>query len=247
MQRVLLLIVFLAAYTIQAQTDLLDAEALYKNKNYQEALVKYQNIYDKDSTQLIAIERLGDIAGHQKKYKKAMSYFEILVERDPKNANYHFKYGGAMAFYIKGISKFKAIKYLDDVKFHLHQAAILDKKHIESRHALSQMYCELPGIVGGSIKKAKFYADELLKISPVDGHLAFGFIYTYEEDYSKAEESYKKAIEVGGSPTTYLLLGQLYEKQELPLKALKIYKTGLDKTKSAQLQTALSQLNQKLN
>ena len=69
MQRVLLLIFFLVAYTIQAQTDLLDAEALYKNKNYQEALVKYQNIYDKDSTQLIAIERLGDIAGHQKKYK----------------------------------------------------------------------------------------------------------------------------------------------------------------------------------
>ncbi|GAK75276.1 TPR repeat precursor [Nonlabens ulvanivorans] len=69
--------------------------------------------------------------------------------------------------------------------------------------ALVQLYCELPGIVGGSLRTSRKYADELLKISPVDGHLAQGYIEEYDKEYRAAEKCYKKAIEIGGSLTTY--------------------------------------------
>ncbi|MFT7119821.1 MAG: tetratricopeptide (TPR) repeat protein, partial [Flavobacteriales bacterium] len=121
-------------------------------------------------------------------------------------------------------------------KMYLKRAAELDLHHIESRHALSQLYCELPGIVGGSIKKSRSYADELLKLSPVDGHLAHGFIDEYEEDYGKAIASYSKAIETGGSLVTYRKLAAVYEdKLKNYEKAIKVLKRAQQQHQDKQL------------
>ena len=42
--------------------------------------------------------------------------------------------------------------------------ANLDKKNINSRWVLVQIFSELPSIVGGDLKKASIYTDEILKI-----------------------------------------------------------------------------------
>lgn len=52
------------------------------------------------------------------------------------------------------------------------------------------LYIELPGIVGGSERKAQKYADELMQLSKVDGYLANGYINEYFERYQKAESDY---------------------------------------------------------
>lgn len=110
----------------------------------------------------------------------------------------------------KSVNKFKALGMIDDVKEAFETAAILDKKHIDTRWALVMLYIELPGIVGGSEIKAQGYADELLKLSTVDGYLAKGYIDVYFKRYAKAEIHLKKAHEIGRSKTTYEKLYDLY-------------------------------------
>lgn len=193
------------------QTAFAKAEQLFKDQKYDLAQTAFSKLYQDDKNDLKSLERLGDIQYGKKEYEKAAKYYKILVDRNPKSANANFKYGGALGLQAKNSSKFKAVGMLDDVKKYLKNAATIDPKHIECRHALSQLYCELPGIVGGSIKKSRMYADELLQISPVDGHLAHGFINEYEKDYNNAVISYKKAVETGGSLLTYRKLAAVYE------------------------------------
>ena len=143
----------------------------------------------------------------------------MLIDRKPGNADFNFKYGAALGLLAKNSSKFKAFTLLDNIKNYLKKAAKLDPKHVRARHALSQMHIQLPGIVGGSSKTSKRYAKELFDISKIDGLFAYGYIYEFEEDFSKAEDYYKKAVEVGGSVTAFQKLGKLQEYKLLDLDA----------------------------
>ena len=55
------------------------------------------------------IEYLGDIAGYQKQWNNAIYYYEKLKTTFPKNANYWYKFGGAMGMKAKSINKFNCI------------------------------------------------------------------------------------------------------------------------------------------
>ncbi len=156
MKKILITLLFLIGPIAYGQSAFAKAEQLYRADNYEKALVSFTKLYDQDGDNLGVIERLGDIAGHKKDFKTAMKYYQLLVEKKPKDAHYNFKYGGAMGLYAKSSSKLKALGMLDDIKGYLKKAAELDPNHIESRHALSQLYCELPGIVGGLLNKAAF-------------------------------------------------------------------------------------------
>jgi tetratricopeptide (TPR) repeat protein len=111
----------------------------------------------------------------------------------------------------KEINKFKALNLLGDVEESFLTAAKLDPKHIDTRWALVVFFTELPGIVGGSETKAQKYADELMKLSKVDGFMAKGYIDEYFKRYTKAEINYKKAHEIGNSKTTFQKLYDLYK------------------------------------
>ncbi len=236
MTRMLLTLLLLTSTIVCGQPAFAKAEQLYRAEQYDKAQASFVKMYEQDSDDLKVIERLGDIAGHKKDFATAMIYYKILLENQPEDAHYNFKYGGAMGLYAKSCSKFQALSMLDDIKMYLKRAARLNPNHVESRHALSQLYCELPGIVGGSIKKSRSYANELLKLSPVDGHLAHGFIDEYEEDYDKALASYNKAVETGGSLVTYRKLAAVYQdKFKNYKKALKILKRAQQKHQDQQL------------
>ena len=169
------------------------------------------------------VEYLGDIAGHQKKWDEAIKHYKILKLQFPETANYFYKFGGAMGMKAKSVNKFKALAMIDEIESSFLTAAKLDSKHLESRWALVMLYIELPGIVGGSEKKAIKYADELMELSKVDGYLAKGYIDEYFKRYKKAEVYYLKAHEIGNSKTTFQKLYNLY------LNKLK------DKTKASKL------------
>ena len=108
------------------------------------------------------------------------------------------------------ISKLKALGIIGDVKRSFLKAAELDPNHIDARWALVELYVSLPGIVGGSNSKALKYANELQKLSKVDGYLAKGYVYEYDDKPELAEKYYKLAIKVGGSVTCYEKLSNFY-------------------------------------
>ena len=216
-------ILLLFTFNMMAETDFDKAEKLYKQEKFDQAKVLFESYLKTNPTSYKTVEYLGDIAGHQKKWDEAIKHYKILKLQFPKTANYFYKFGGAMGMKAKSVNKFKALAMIDEIESSFLTAARLDSKHVESRWALVMLYIELPGIVGGSEKKAVKYADELVELSKVDGYLAKGYIDEYFNRYKKAEVYYLKAHEIGNSKTTFQKLYSLY------LNKLK------DKTKASKL------------
>ena len=201
------------------------AEKLFKEKKYTEAKGLFESYLKSVPQHQKTIEYLGDIAGSSKKWDEAIEYYKKLKNSNPNSANYWFKYGGAMGMKAKSVNKFKAVGMIDDIETAFLTAATLDKKHVETRWALVILYIELPGIIGGSEKKATKYADELLAISKVDGYLAKGYIDVYYKRYKAAEVHLLKAHQIGKSATTYAKLYDLYlNKLKDKAKALNLKK-----------------------
>ena len=145
------------------------------------------------------------------------------------------------------ISRIRALGYVGDIKSSFETAAKLDPLHIEVRWALVEFYIQLPGIIGGSERKAIKYANELLKISPVDGYLANGYIAEYSERPQDAERYYKKAIEVGGSAHTYEKLTNLYETNNRPEEAIQTASVSLKKHKRNSLNYQIGKIAAQYN
>ena len=185
------------------QSDFDKAEKLYKANKMDQAELVFESILKSSPSDLKTNEYLGDIAGHYKSWDKAIGYYKKLKLLKPSEADYHYKYGGALGMKAKESNKFKALGMIDDVKASFEKAISLNPKHIESRWALIELYIQLPGIVGGSESKAIKYSNELLRLSPVDGYLSRGHIEEYFKRYATAEQQYKKAISIGGSKTSY--------------------------------------------
>ncbi|RIA10535.1 tetratricopeptide repeat protein [Flavobacteriaceae bacterium MAR_2010_72] len=203
-----------------SQAAIVQAEQLFTQKQYAKAEQVLSTYVSSSPKDLKAIELLGDAYGHQKKWDNAIELYKKLVDAQPNRANYHYKYGGALGMKALTVSKLNALTIIDDVKEAFLKAAELDPKHINTRWALVELYMQLPGIVGGSKSKSFKYAEELEQLSKVDGYLAKGYIYEYDNEPKKAEYYYKMAINEGGSLFCYNKLTTFYEKQKQPQKVL---------------------------
>ena len=198
---------------IWSQSDFNKAKKLFDAKKYDLAKPALEMVLKENPNHLKTLEYLGDIAGYDKSWDKAIVHYKKLKQLKPTEANFHFKYGGALGMKAKEANKFKALGMIGEVKESFEKAIELNPKHIEARWALVMIYIQLPGIVGGSESKAKKYATELLAISPVDGYLSKGHIDEYFERYVAAEINYIKANEIGKSKATYQALYHLYLKK----------------------------------
>jgi len=205
---------------LMSQTTAERVEQLFESKQYSKAETILKEAVKKSPSNRELLELLGDAYGYQEKWDGAIEYYEKLVEIDDNNANYHYKFGGATGMKALIVNKFRALGLIGDVKRSLKRAAELDPNHIDARWALVELYMQLPGIIGGSKRTSLKYANQLENLSKVDGYLAKGYIYEYDDEPALAEQFYKKAIEVGGSLTCYDKLTNLYEKQKEPLKAI---------------------------
>ncbi|RFN58690.1 tetratricopeptide repeat protein [Marixanthomonas ophiurae] len=242
-----LLLLLLAPLIMFSQSTFEQAETYFKKEQFSKAKPLFKQYLKSHPNDAKTREYLGDIASYAKDWDTAIDYYEELVEEDQNSANYHFKYGGAMGMKALEISKIRALTYIDDIKENFEIAAKLDPKHIEVRWALVEFYIQLPGIIGGSEKKARSYANELLRISPVDGFLANGYIAEYNNRPEDAENYYKKAIQVGGSPHTYEKLTSLYEKNDKPQEAIKTASESLQKHKRNSLNYQIGKISAQYN
>ncbi len=206
-----------------SQTDYDKAEKLFLSKNYEQSKVLFENYLNNNPNNLKTLEYLGDIEGQFKSWDKAIYYYKKLKLIKPTEANYYYKYGGVLGMKAKSSNKFKALGMISEVKISFEKAISLNPKHIEARVALVELYLQLPGIVGGSEKKALLYANEIAQISAVDGYLSKGHIAEYFGRYKEAEVQYKKAVEISKSNNSYQILANLYKnKMGQPEKAKSI-------------------------
>ena len=216
-----------------SQTDFEKAEKLFLQQKFSLAQPLLENNLRKNPKHIKTIEYLGDIQSFSKNWEAAVGFYKQLRTANPREANFQYKYGGAMAMVAKDCNRFMALTMVSEIESAFLKAIQCDPKHIDARWALVELYLQLPGIFGGSESKANRYANELSKLSPVDGHLARGRIAEYFERYTAAEKHYRNAIETGHSKTTYQKLANLYKnKLNQPEKARLLLLEFSEKNKS---------------
>jgi tetratricopeptide (TPR) repeat protein len=195
-------------------------EKLFVEGKFNQAQPILENYLKSNPSNLKTIEYLGDIAGQQKSWDKCIEYYKKLKTLKPTEANYYYKYGGALGMKSLEVNKFKALGMIGEVRSSFEKAIALNPKHLDARWALIELNLQLPGIVGGSETKAIKYSNELRELSPVDGYLSRGYIDEYFKRYVQAEQQYKRAILIGGSKVCYQKLADLYKnKMKQPDKA----------------------------
>lgn len=197
--------------------------SLFRKKAFAEAELCFRQEIAQNPGNLKAIEYLGDISATAHRWEQALGYYRKLKTAMPSQADYHYKYGGALGMLAKESGRLKALTMIGEVKESFLKAVALDPKHIGARWALVELYLQLPAIAGGSERKARRYAGELSTISAVDGYLAKARIAEYFERYPEAEKHYRSALAVGKSLTCYQKLADLYKnKMNLPQKAKEV-------------------------
>jgi len=229
MRQIFLFLLLFPVFAL-GQSDFESGEKLYRQEKFSQAKPLLESFSKQNPTHVKTREYLGDIAAYNKDWEAAMTYYKDLVQENPNNADYNFKYGGSLGMKAKSISKFRAVTYISDIKTYLSRATELNPQHIEAHWAMVELYMQLPAILGGSEKMSLKSANQLLKISPVDGYLALGYIAEYNNEPKEAEKHYKQAIIIGDSPHTYEKLADLYEnKTNQPEKAIKTREISLEK------------------
>ncbi|MFT3795307.1 tetratricopeptide repeat protein [Flavobacterium sp.] len=222
----------LLPFSVLSQTDFEKAEKLFAAQKFLQAKPLFENDLKAHPNHLQSIEYIGDIYSHTKKWDAAVSCYRKLKTANPQNADYQYKFGGALAMMANDANRLRALTMIDEIETAFLSAIKLNPKHLEARWALVELYLQLPGIFGGSESKATRYANELAALSPVDGCLSKGRIAEYFERYAVAESCYRKAIEIGHSKTTYQKLADLYQnKMNQPEKAKAVW-ADYNKTKS---------------
>lgn len=224
-------ILFLMPLFALSQSNFDKAAHLFRQGKLAQSQAIFESYLQENPNDIKTLEFLGDIHGSAKNWDKALFYYEKLKKLKPAEANYYYKYGGVLGMIAKGSNRFKALGMVGEVKGAFEKAIALNPRHIDARKALIEVYIQLPGIVGGSERKANHYAEELLAISPVEGFMAKGRIETFFKRYAAAEIQYKKAIAVSDTKAPYQALSDLYKnKMNQPEKAKRIL-ADFDKSK----------------
>ncbi len=165
-------------------------QPLVNNKRFAD----HEHVVEKPSATKKPLEKRGEAYGRNREWDKAAGCYKQLIERYPDVADYHYKYGGFLGMMALK-NKLKAMGLVGDIKRAFRKAAELDAKHTGARRALVELYMQLPGILGGSRKKALRYAGELQEIAKPEGYLAMGYIYEYDRKPEKAKKYYILALQ----------------------------------------------------
>lgn len=183
---------------------------LMESGKTEQARIVFESVLKENPSHIKSLEFLGDIAGQNKSWDKAILYYKKIKQLQPNNAEYYYKYGGALGMKAKTVNKFKAMGMIDEIKSSFEKAVSLDQKHAASRWGLVMFYLELPRIIGGSETKAVAYSNELMRLSPLEGYLSKGYIEEFFGRNKKAELHYIKALELTNSKIAFQKLYNLY-------------------------------------
>lgn len=220
------LFLFTASFSCFAQNKMDQGTNLYKDKKFREAKAIFENVLKNESRNGRAKYYLGLISMvHDRDMEKASDLFEEAIELEKNNADYHYMLGVVSGRLATSANIFKQVSLANKTKDEFEKAIELNPKHIDARAALLQYYLRAPGIMGGSVDKAKAQAQEISKLNQYKGWLSNAIIAGSEQKFSEEENYYKKAItDKPDSSGAYLAYGSFCTRQKKFDDALKYFK-----------------------
>lgn len=217
--RALLLLAVLAA-PLRGQSP----EQLFQERRYDEARAAFLAQLARNRGDANAMYHLGRIAVAQQKTGEAIDWFEKAVDRDDRNALYHFWLASAVGDEAQRASKLRQPFLARRVKREFERAVELDPTMLDARFGLLDFYSVAPGMMGGSMDKAREQASEIAKLNGMRGHLAKARLALRQKDDAGAIKEYEAAIALAPDSTpAYYGLASLHRSRSRWSDAMSVY------------------------
>jgi tetratricopeptide (TPR) repeat protein len=161
-------------------------------------------------------------------YGGAITWFEKAVALAPQSSDHHTWLGHAALEEAQRASILRKLPLASKARKALERAVELDPANVEARGFLFAFYRQAPGVAGGSKERARQQADAMVKLDPVQGHLARASLNDEEGHLQAAERDYLAAIDADPARAgAYLSLGQMHVRAAAYDKAFAVYERGL--------------------
>lgn len=161
---------------------------------------------------------------------KAVEWIEKAVSLDGGQVEYHLWLGRAFGSKAMRASVFQQPSLAGKVRREFERASALDPDNLEARFGLLEFYLRAPGVMGGSVAKARDEATEIARRDPLQGHRAAGRVAEHEKRFDTAREEYSAALRDSPDWTEpYYWLGSFYERRKEYARAFEIYEKLLEK------------------
>lgn len=209
------------------QSKLDQAKKLFEERKYEESQKLLNPIDDDDRDYAAAQYYLGRIAFAKKEYDDAADYFEEATEANDKEAEYFTWLGDTYGTIAGDANVITQGMLAPKMKSAWEKAIALDSKNLGSRLSLIQYYLQAPGIMGGSVEKAKEVAGQVAKIKSAEGHRQLGNIYLKEKNTAEAEKEF--ILMVKADPTYVGGLANFYTGQKQYDKAFQLFEEAIQK------------------
>jgi tetratricopeptide (TPR) repeat protein len=231
------------AAPLGAQGDPAAAGArLFESGRYAEARPQLAAVAKADPRNATAAFYLGRLELADGDGEDAARWLERATHAAPRNSSYYYWLGNAYARQAVRASRLKQARLAGRIRGAYERAVALDPDNLDARSGLLQYYLIAPGVMGGSVGKARDQAREIAARSPLRGRLAAGAIAERQKDEAAAEREYAAAVAAApDSALGYTVLGDLYRRtrqydrafatfermaRALPDEAAPLYLTG---------------------
>jgi tetratricopeptide (TPR) repeat protein len=199
-------------------------EELFTQRKFPEAKAAFEGRLRSNADDASAMYYLGRIADAENRNDDAIDLFERAVKREPNSALYHFWLGNAVGKEAQQASKIRQPFLARKVKAEFERAVQLDPAMLEPRIGLVNFYSIAPGVMGGSMDKARAQAAEILKLNALQGNMAYARIALREKNDSAMVRAYQAAIAAApDSAPGYYGLASFYRTKERFPDAMRVY------------------------
>lgn len=238
--RIAFLLVLFSGTSLFADTA--QANALLQQGQVDEARVALQEVLQAQPKNAQAHQLLCRVYYAQEMADAAIHECELAASGDPGNSNTQMWLGRAYGMKASHANPLIAFGLARKVHYAFERAVQLDPNNIEAMNDLGEFYVQAPAIVGGGLDKGRALADRMKPSFAPQAHRLLALIANENKDPATAESEFKKAALTGKTAAAYIDLGQFYQRQNQPDKALEALQAGIraDRRQDASLVDAAS-------
>ena len=190
--------------------------ALLSDQKFDEARGETQVLLKANVSDDAAMHCMGRMYMAMNNSGAAAEWFEKAIKVNDKAAVHHLWLGNALGDQAQHANKLKQPFLARRVKSEFERTVELDPASLDGRHGLIQFYSQAPGVMGGSMDKAREQAREIQKLNAMRGHVELAaLLENKDKDLAGAEREY--AASITASPDSafgYSSLAGFYRRQK---------------------------------
>lgn len=218
-----LLVASIAAATADAQCGP-GVQKLLNEQRFDDARGAVQALIAANGSDAAALHCMGRVYVAMDKPGDAVEWFEKAVKVNDNLSVHHLWLANALGAYAEHANKLKLPFLARRIRSEFERASQLDPSSIDARHGLIQFYSQAPGVVGGSMDRAKEQAIEIQKLNAMRGHVEMAALLERDKDLAGAEREFAAALAAApDSNPAYNGLASFYRRQKRYGDAVEVY------------------------